>query len=51
MSWRVVIVTRIAPVLAGFDAVVRDAGHEPVALMSMRDVDGRYGSLPTSASS
>jgi len=46
MSWRVVIVTRIAPVLAGFDAVVRDAGHEPVALMSMRDVDGRYGSLP-----
>jgi len=46
MSWRIVIVTRIAPVLAGFDAVVRDAGHEPVALMSMRDVDGRYGSLP-----
>jgi methionyl-tRNA formyltransferase len=46
MNWRVVIVTRIAPVLAGFDAVVRDAGHEPVALMSMRDVDGRYGSLP-----
>ena len=33
MSWRVVIVTRIAPVLAGFDAVVRAVGHEPVALM------------------
>jgi methionyl-tRNA formyltransferase len=46
MSWRVVIVTRIAPVLAGFDAVVRAAGHEPVALMSMRDNDGRYGALP-----
>jgi len=46
MSWRVVIVTRISPVLAGFDAVVRAAGHEPVALMSMRDHDGRYGSLP-----
>ena len=46
MSLRVVIVTRIPPVLAGFDAVVRDAGHEPVALMSMRDHDGRYGNLP-----
>ena len=46
MSWRIVIVTRIAPVLAGFVAVVRDAGHEPVALLSMRDSDGRYGALP-----
>lgn len=46
MSWRVVIVTRIAPVLAGFDAVVRAAGHEPVALLTMRDHDGRYGNLP-----
>ena len=46
MSWRVVIVTRIAPVLAGFDAVVRAAGHEPVALLTMRDNDGRYGALP-----
>jgi methionyl-tRNA formyltransferase len=46
MSWRVVIVTRIAPVLVGFDAVVRGVGHEPVALMSMRDHDGRYGNLP-----
>ena len=36
MSWRVVIVTRIAPVLAGFDAVVRDVGHEPVALLCVR---------------
>ncbi len=43
MSWRVVIVTRVAPVLAGFDAVVREAGHEPVALLTMRSVDGRYG--------
>jgi methionyl-tRNA formyltransferase len=43
MSWRVVVVTRIAPVLAGFDAVVRAAGHEPVALLTMRNVDGRYG--------
>ena len=43
MSWRVVIVTRIPPVLAGFDAVVRELGHEPVALLTMRNVDGRYG--------
>jgi methionyl-tRNA formyltransferase len=46
MSWRVVIATRIAPVLLGFDAVVRAAGHKPVALLSMRDTDGRYGALP-----
>jgi methionyl-tRNA formyltransferase len=43
MSWRVVIVTRIPPVLAGFDAVVRAAGHEPVAFLTLRNVDGRYG--------
>ena len=43
MSWRVVIVTRIPPVIAGFDGVVREAGHEPVALLTMRNVDGRYG--------
>jgi methionyl-tRNA formyltransferase len=45
MSWRVVIVTRIPPVLAGFDAVVREMGHEPVAVLTMRNVDGRYGPL------
>jgi methionyl-tRNA formyltransferase len=43
MSWRVVMVTRIAPVLVGFDAVVRAADHEPVALLTMRSVDERYG--------
>lgn len=41
--WRVAIVTRILPVALGFDAVVRDAGHEPVALLSIRDTDKRYG--------
>ena len=45
MSLRVVIVTRIPPVLAGFDAVIREAGHEPVAFLTMRNVDGRYGPL------
>jgi methionyl-tRNA formyltransferase len=43
MSFRVVIVTRIPQVLAGFDAVVRAVGHEPVAFLTMRNVDGRYG--------
>ena len=43
MSLRVVLVTRILPVLAGFDAVVRGVGHEPVAFLTMRNVDGRYG--------
>src|ERR1700759_3779169 len=43
MSLRVVIVTRIPPVLMGFDAVVRALGHEPVAFLTMRNVDGRYG--------
>jgi len=37
MSWRVVIVTRIPQVLAGFDAVVRELGHETVALLTIRD--------------
>jgi methionyl-tRNA formyltransferase len=43
MSLRVVIVTRIPPVLEGFGAVIRAAGHEPVAFLTMRNVDGRYG--------
>ena len=43
MSLRVVIVTRIPPVLQAFDAVVRDTGNEPVAFLTMRNVDGRYG--------
>jgi methionyl-tRNA formyltransferase len=41
--WRVAIVTRILPVALGFYAAVREAGHEPVALLSIRDTDGRYG--------
>ena len=49
MSWRVVVVTRIAPVLAGFDAVVREAGHQPVALLSIRSTDGRYGPFQDTA--
>jgi len=40
---RVVIVTRILPVLLGFHAALREAGHEPIALLTIRDADGRYG--------
>jgi methionyl-tRNA formyltransferase len=42
-AWRVVIVTRILPVALGFHAALRAAGHEPVALLTIRDTDGRYG--------
>jgi methionyl-tRNA formyltransferase len=43
MSWRVVIVTRIPPVLIGFDAALRELGHEPVALLTMIDRESRFG--------
>jgi methionyl-tRNA formyltransferase len=42
-SWRVVIVTRVFPVAVGFDAALRELGHEPVALLTVRDGSGRYG--------
>jgi len=43
--WRAVIATRILPVALGFHAALREAGHEPVALLTIRDTDGRYGSF------
>jgi methionyl-tRNA formyltransferase len=49
MSWRVVIVTMIPPVLLGFDAVVREAGHEPVALLTMRGWTNPEGVLSSAA--
>ena len=42
-SWRVVVVTRILPVALGFIETVRAAGHEPVALLTIRDTENRYG--------
>jgi methionyl-tRNA formyltransferase len=44
-AWRVVVVTRILPVALGFHAALRDAGHDPVALLTIRDTDGRYGAF------
>lgn len=35
--------SRILPVVLGFDEVLRKAGHEPVALLTFLDSDGRYG--------
>ena len=43
--WRVVIATRVLPVVLGFSAALREAGHEPVALLTVRDPSGRYGSF------
>jgi len=43
VGWRVAIVTRILPVALGFHAAVREAGHEPVALLTGRDPENRYG--------
>jgi methionyl-tRNA formyltransferase len=43
MPWRVVIATRILPVALGYHATLKEAGHEPVALLTIRDADGRYG--------
>jgi methionyl-tRNA formyltransferase len=37
MSLRVVVVTRIPPVFLGFHQAVLDAGHEPVALLTLSD--------------
>jgi len=47
-SWRVVIVTRILPVALSFHAALREAGHEPVGLLTIRDTDGRYGGFDLS---
>ena len=43
MTWRCVIASRILPVVLGLDAVIREAGHQPVGLLTFIDSDGRYG--------
>jgi methionyl-tRNA formyltransferase len=43
MSLRVVVVTRIPPVLEGFGAVIHECGHEVVALLTNRVVLGVRG--------
>lgn len=43
--WRVVIATRVPYFARAFDEIVRDAGHEPVALLSVLDLIRRYGRM------
>jgi methionyl-tRNA formyltransferase len=42
MAWRVVIATRIFPVAVGFHEALGGAGHDAVALLTIRDLEGRY---------
>ena len=42
--WRVVLVTRILPVALGFSAAIEAAGHELVALLTIR-AGNRYGPM------
>jgi hypothetical protein len=43
--WRVAIVTRIPPVVLGYLAAVEEAGHEPVAVLSLPDRARQYGPM------
>jgi methionyl-tRNA formyltransferase len=43
--WRVAIVTRIPPVVLGYLPAVEEAGHEPVAVLSLRDRQRQYGPM------
>jgi methionyl-tRNA formyltransferase len=40
---RVVISTRVVPVALGLGGALRELGHEPVGLLTVRDSSGRYG--------
>jgi len=42
---RVVLISRILPAVIGYSAMLRELGHEPVALMCTRDRADRYGGL------
>lgn len=42
---RVVLISRVLPAVFGYSAMLRDLGHEPVALMCTRERADRYGGL------
>jgi methionyl-tRNA formyltransferase len=42
VSWRVVIATRILPIALGFGATVRELGHDVVAVLTVRDLQGTF---------
>lgn len=42
---RVVLISRVLPAVVGYSALLRELGHEPVALMCSRELAQRYGGL------
>ena len=42
---RVVLISRILPAVIGYSAMLRELGHEPIALMCSRELADRYGGL------
>ena len=42
---RVVLISRVLPAVVGYAAMLRELGHEPVALMCTRERADRYGGL------
>jgi methionyl-tRNA formyltransferase len=42
---RVVLISRILPAVIGYCGLLRELGHEPVALMCTRELADRYGGL------
>ena len=42
---RVVLISRVLPAVVGYSALLRELGHEPVALMCSRELAERYGGL------
>jgi methionyl-tRNA formyltransferase len=42
---RVVLISRVLPAVIGYAALLREHGHEPVALMCSRELADRYGGL------
>jgi methionyl-tRNA formyltransferase len=42
---RVVLISQVAPAVRGYNTLLRELGHEPVALLCVRDGVERYGEL------
>jgi methionyl-tRNA formyltransferase len=42
---RVVLISRVLPAVIGYSTLLRELGHEPVALMCSRELADRYGGL------
>jgi methionyl-tRNA formyltransferase len=42
---RVVLISRVLPAVIGYSSLLRELGHDPVALMCSRELADRYGGL------